>query len=193
MTTVSLYRRVLRREMHSPRSGLAIVLAVVLILVVAWIGTEAILAFFHQHALLVAPAAALAGIALLPQTVVAPAIIVVGVVVAILGVIILLFALLPGRRARHTGTIGRTAVVVDNRVIASSLARSASYAARVAPDQVVVTIGHRTVLVRVRPTSGFPVDRAGIEETVAEQLGSFDLKPALRSKVLIDRKGIVGS
>lgn len=193
MTTAALYRRVLRRETHSPRSGLAIALAVVLILVLAWIGTEAILALFRQHALIIAPDTALAGLAALPRAVVASAIIAGGVVVAVIGFIILLFALLPGRRARHVGPVGRSAVVVDNRVIASSLARSASHAANIDPDQVVVTIGHRTAVVRVRPTSGFPVDRALIEETITEQLGTFNLTPGLRSRVLIDRNGVVGA
>lgn len=188
----ALYRRVLRRETHSPRSGLAIVLAVILILVLGWIGTEAILALFDLHALIIAPAAALTGITSLPHAVVTPVIVAGGVVVAIIGFIIVLFAFLPGRRARHAATLERTAVVVDNRVIASWLAASASYAANIDPDQVVVAVGHRTALVRVRPSSGFPVDRAGIQETVTGELGSFGLKPALRSKVTIDRKGVVG-
>jgi hypothetical protein len=50
-----IYRRVSRRETHSPRSLVAIVLAVVLILVLAWIGTEIVLALLGAPALLVAP------------------------------------------------------------------------------------------------------------------------------------------
>lgn len=51
----ALYPRLVRRETHSSRSGSAIVLAVLLILLFAWLGTEAVLAVLGQPALLVAP------------------------------------------------------------------------------------------------------------------------------------------
>ncbi|PRY64691.1 hypothetical protein B0I08_11276 [Glaciihabitans tibetensis] len=189
----SVYRRILRRETHSPRAGLAIALAVVLILVLAWIGTESVLAFLSRPALLVAPGDALSAATTLPEAVVPATIIGGGAVLAVIGLIILLFALLPGRRARHIGVVDRTAVVVDNTVIASALARTASYTADIDPDQVVVTIGRRTAEVSVRPTSGFAVDRAAIAEAVAEQLEALNLTPTIRSKVVIEKKGVVGA
>ena len=54
-STGALYPRLVRREITSSRSTSAIVLAVLLILVFAWIGTEAVLAALGQPALLVAP------------------------------------------------------------------------------------------------------------------------------------------
>ena len=49
------YRRIGRRETHSPRSLLAIVLAVLLIVTLAWVGTEIVIALLGAPALLVAP------------------------------------------------------------------------------------------------------------------------------------------
>lgn len=193
MSTPALYRRILRRETHSSRSGLAISLAVVLVLVFAWIGVESVLAFLEQPALLVAPRDALAAVTGLAGDLAPAAIIAGGAAVAVIGFVVLLFALLPGRRARHTGEVSRTAAVVDNTVIASALARAASYSANIDPDQVVVTIGHRTAEVFVRPTSGFSIDKAEIEQAVRQQIETFALVPALRSTVTIERKGVVGA
>lgn len=42
--TDALYRRIVRRETHSPRSGAATTVAVVLVLLLVWIGVESVLA-----------------------------------------------------------------------------------------------------------------------------------------------------
>jgi hypothetical protein len=193
MTATSPYSRILRRETHSPRSAIAITLAVLLILVLAWIGTESVLALLGQPALLVAPVDALTAALALPTAIVPGALIAAGVVVALVGLLLVVLAILPGRRARHTAPVGRTAVVVDNTVVASALARTASGAANIDPDQVVVTVGHRSAIVSVRPTSGFAVDEAAVTSAVRAQLELFDLTPALRVSVVINKKGVVGA
>ena len=193
MTNPTLYRRVLRRETHSPRAALAVFAAVLLILAFAWIGTESVLELLGRPPLLVSPGEALLAANNLPTAVITPAIVGAGVVAAIVGLVFVAFAVLPGRRARHTGVVGRTAVVVDNAVIASALARTASNAANIDPDQVTVTIGHRTADVRVRPTSGFSVNEAAIASAVEQQLDDLELTPSVRSKVTIERKGVVGA
>jgi hypothetical protein len=193
MTPPSPYSRILRRETHSPRSALAISLAVVLILVLAWIGTESVLALLGQPALLVAPVDALAAALALPTAVLSGALLAAGIVTALVGLVLALLAILPGRRARHTAPVGRTAVVIDNTVIASALARTASRAANIDPDQVVVTVGHRTATVTVRPTSGFVVDKGAVTAAVDTQLAQLDLTPSVRATVVIDKKGVVGA
>ena len=193
MTTPALYRRILRRETHSPRSVLAIALAVVLVLVFAWIGTESVLALLGQSPLLVAPVDALAAVLALPEALAPAVIIAAGVVVALVGLVLVLIAVLPGRRARHIGATERTAVVVDNAVIASALARTASRRANIDPDQVVVTVGHRTAVVSVRPTSGISVDQAEIDDAVREQLDAFGLTPKLSCTVVIEKSGMVAA
>jgi len=193
MTTAALYRRILRRETHSSRSTLAILLAVVLVVVFAWIATESVIALLGLPALLVAPNDALDSVVGLPDTVAPWVIVAAGAGAAVLGLVLVLAALLPGRRARHTAAVDRTAVVVDNTVVASALARTASFSANVDPDQVVVTIGHRTAEVFVQPSSGFSVDKAEIESAVREQIDAFGLTPSLRSTVTIERRGMVGA
>lgn len=190
MTTPGIYRRVVRRETHSSRSGIAIVLAVLLILVFAWIGTEAVLAALGQPALLAAPkdaavtvlAAASAPVGLLTAG---------GVVVGIIGIILIVVSFAPGRRGRRGGRIDRTAAVVDDRVIAQSVARTGAYAGDVDPDQVKVTVGRTSVLVDVTRTSGRTADVRSIQEAVDDELKSYDYSPALRARVRLSKKGTV--
>jgi len=186
----ALYRRVLRRETHSSRSGSAIALAILLILLFAWLGTEAVLAVLGQPALLVAPqdgAAALLGAAGAPIALTAAA----GAVLAVVGLVLLVLSFAPGRRGRRSAGIDRTAVVVDDRVIAQSVARAAAYAGGIDPDQVQVSVGRRRVGVVVQRTSGVSTDAASIREAVDAELSGYDVSPALTGRVRLSEKGAV--
>ncbi|AMM20167.1 hypothetical protein AX769_08295 [Frondihabitans sp. PAMC 28766] len=191
-STPSIYRRIIRRETHSSRSGIAITIAVILILVAAWIGTESVLALLTQPALLVTPAAMLNSALTLATAVPVVLLIIGGIVLAIIGIIIIVVSLKAGRKSRHAAPTDRTAAVVEDRAIASSLARAVSYASDLDPDQVVVTIGKHTAQVRVRPTSGRPVDRAAVQDAVDDELSDYQLSPGLRTRIDIDKKGVVG-
>ncbi|NYF11936.1 hypothetical protein HDC34_000230 [Pseudoclavibacter sp. JAI123] len=188
----SLYSRLSRRETHSPRSALAIILAVMLILVAAWIGTEIVLSLLALPALLVAPAdmfTSALGVLEQPTQYVGIA----GVVVAIIGLILLIAGLAPGRRARHTLTSTRTATVADNAVIASALARHAAHAGNVSPDNVTVSVSHRRADVHLVPASGLPVDAAAITAAVNQQLEQYELTPRVTAKVRVAENGKVGA
>lgn len=191
-STRSPYRRIIRRETHSPRSGLAVFLAVVVIIVSAWVGTESVLNLLSSRALLVAPRDAAHALVGIPDLS-APLVILVGILAAIFGVIIVLVGLLPGRRPRHDLTTDRSAVVVDNEVVASALAGRAALAGGVDPDQVSVSVSHRTAVVHLTPVSGLPVDSAFVNETVADELESYGLRPTLRAKVLVAPRGEIGA
>jgi hypothetical protein len=190
MTSPALYRRIVRRETHSPRSGAAITIAVLLMLVAAWIGTESVLAAIGQPPLLLAPQnlvssalqAAASPVALL---------VAIGAVVAVVGIILIIVSFAPGRRGRRGSISSRTAAVVDDRVIAQSLAHTASYAADVDPDQVSVSVGARTVRVEITPTSGRSVDQQSVRDAVALDAASYDYRPALRANVRLSKKGTV--
>ncbi|PPG32125.1 DUF6286 domain-containing protein [Pseudoclavibacter sp. RFBB5] len=191
-TNTSLYARLSRRETHSPRSALAITLAVLLILVAAWIGTEIVLSLLALPALLVAPAdmfASALGVLEQPAQYVGIA----GVVVAIIGLVLLIAGLAPGRRARHTLTSTRTATVADNAVIASALARHAAHAGNVSPDNVTVSVSHRRADVHLTPASGLPVDAAAITAAVNQQLERYELTPRVTAKVRVAENGKVGA
>lgn len=186
------YSRVVRRETHSPRSGVAIVLAVILILVCAWLGTETILAMLNQSALLAAPAdmgRSIANLAGLPNATV----IVGGAIVAVIGLILVIVSVSSGRRGRHVLPSERSAVVVDDEVIASALARQASYAGNIDPDNTEVGVSRRTAVVRIRPSSGQSVDASAIKEAASRTLDEYQAIPALRARVSVDKKGKVGA
>ncbi|MDO9397170.1 MAG: DUF6286 domain-containing protein [Herbiconiux sp.] len=187
-----LYRRIGRRETHSPRSLPAIVLAVALILVLAWIGTEIVIALLGAPALLVAPVdmfTSAVNLVEAPAGIVAAA----GIVVALIGLVLVIVAVSPGRRARHRIESSRTVVVVDNEVIASALARHASVAGDVDPDNATVSVSHRRADVHLTPTSGIPVDEAAVNDGVARQLESYGLKPGVRASVRIAQNGRIGA
>jgi len=188
----SSYRRIVRRETHSPRSVLAIVVAVIVMLLCAYLGTEVVLAMLNQPALLAAPQDMLSALAALGK---APAVlpVIVGVVLMVLGLLLIIGALSPGRRARHQLPSERAAVVVDDEVVASALARRAAYAGNASPDNTVVSVSRRRVIVRVTPTTGVPARREAIEHAVQQQLSTFELKPSVKTRVVIASSGKVGA
>lgn len=192
MSTSSLYRRISRRETHSPKSVLAIILAVIVILACGYAGTEIILDMLGARPLLAAPAD-MASAVVAAGSVLPVYLIVAGAIVAVLGIIAVVAAVRTARRPRHLLESDRTAIVVDNAVIASALARHASAAAGVDADSTVVTVGHRTATVRLTPASGIPVDRDAVRGVIDEQLDRYQAKPALRGKVIIGKNGKVGA
>ncbi|SMG19455.1 DUF6286 domain-containing protein [Agreia pratensis] len=188
----ALYARIARRETHSSRSMLAIVLAIILIVVFAWAGTEVVIALLGLPALLVAPSdmfASAVGLAEQPAALVATA----GIVAAVAGLVLIITSLSPGRRARHLIDTERAVTVVDNEVIASALARHASYAGNVDPDNATVSVSHRLGVVDLTPASGIPADRDAVTRAVTEQLDSYGLRPTVRARVRIAEKGKVGA
>lgn len=190
MSTAGIYRRILRRESHSSRSGVAIVLAVVLILVFAWIGVEAVLSALKQPALLASPkdaAVSVLAAASAPVGILTAA----GAVVGLVGIALIVVSLAPGRRGRRGSASDRTAAVVDDRVIARSVAQTAGYAGDIEPDQVSVSVGKRIVDVRVTRSSGRTADIGSIREAVDEELASYDFSPSLRARVKLSKEGTV--
>ncbi len=192
MSTASLYRRISRRETHSSRAGLAITLALLLSLALLWVGVEAVLAAVGQQPLLLAPADIVS--ATLEATA-APAGILtaIGIVIALIGLGVIIAALSPGRRGRRAAGADRTAAVIDDRVIARSLARTASYAGDIDPDQVNVSVGRRRAIIEVTPTSGRTADLSEIEAAVRAEIDRYDYRPALRPRVRMMTNGRTGS
>lgn len=115
-----------------------------------------------------------------------------GAVLALLGLVLVVLALAPGRRGRHVIGTGGSAVVVDDAVIASALVRTAAGTAGISPDRAVAHVGRRSATVRITPVSGVPVDRDAVQRDVQAAAAGFDLTPAVRPRVVIDRNGRVG-
>ncbi|QDG90618.1 hypothetical protein [Pseudarthrobacter sp. NIBRBAC000502770] len=189
--------RVVYRETHSGRAVVSVV-AAILVLVLAGYGVlESGVHAVGQPAWLVEPQVAAQRIVDLPAGIPPLLLAAIGAVLAMLGLIFLLSGILPGKRARHVlaGASGEglPAVVVDDEVIASSLARRARLAANVTPDQVMVVVSQRQVLVNVRPTSGVPVNPERVLEAVRDELDRMLLEPAPIPRVNVAPSGVIGA
>lgn len=191
MNTAKLHQRILRRELHSPRSVLAIIVSVVVVLVCLYLGTEIVLMMLGHRALLLSPQQMLTEVSTLGS---APmgSLTSVGLVLAILGIALLIPALTPGRRARHQLPAARAAVVVDDEVIASALARHAAHAGDAHPDNTVVSVSKHHVKVHLTPTSGISVRPEAVSAAVQQQLEVFDVTPSLDSSIVVAATGKVG-
>jgi hypothetical protein len=190
-------RRIVYRETHSPRAAVSIV-AAVLVLVLAGYGVlESGVHAVGQPAWLIEPQVAAQRIVDLPAGTSPLLLAATGAVLAMVGLIFLLNGILPGKRARHllsgVWEEGFPAVVVDDEVIASSLARRARLAANVTPEQVMVIVSQRQVLVNVRPTSGIPVDQDRVLEAVRDELDQMLLEPAPVPRVNVTPSGVIGA
>ena len=186
------YGRIGRRELHSPRSAAAIAVAILAILLCGWIGTEIVLMLLGQPALLAAPADLAAGVAS-ASTVPAPLLAAIAIGCAVLGLLLLIIAVAPGRRARHLIDSKRTVTVVDDEVIASALAGRAARVGGIDPDNTRVSISRRLATVHLVPTSGQPVQRDSVQQAVSDQLDGLHLRPTLQPRVVVALGGKVGA
>ncbi len=185
--TDTVLRTVVRRETHSPRTVAMLVVVVLLLLVLAYAAVEIILDLAGAQPLLVSPGEALNAVVAAPTALMPAAFIGGGVVLAIVGLIVLVLALKPGRLSRHEMSWGERAVVVDNGVVASALAQHLSNESGIARDDIVVGVAHRSVDVTVRPPVGIPVDEAQLRRIVDEEVTSYKLSPAVRTHLRVQR------
>jgi hypothetical protein len=182
-----------RREMHSSRAVASVLSAVAMILLALWVATEIIVAAAGWQPLLATPLSMADWAANVATNTVPPVLVAAGAVLALLGLVLILLALLPGGRTRHRIPTDRAAVIVDDDVIAASLSRVAQQQARLVPEQVSTIVGRRRIDLLIRPTSGVPVDEAGVREAVEAELARYALVPAARLSLRISGQGAVGA
>ncbi|MDQ1111742.1 hypothetical protein QE418_001190 [Microbacterium testaceum] len=185
--TDTVLRTVVRRETHSPRTTAMLVVVALLIVALAYAAVEIILSLSGAQPLLVAPGEALNAVVAAPTALMPVAFIVGGVVLAVVGLIVLVLALKPGRLSRHEMSWGERAVVVDNGVVASALAQHLSNESGIVREDIVVGVAHRSVDVTVRPPVGIPVDEAQLQRIVDEEVTSYKLSPAVRTHLRVHR------
>ncbi|MGC0368329.1 DNA/RNA endonuclease G [Microbacterium sp. SLBN-111] len=185
--TDSVLRTVVRRETHSPRTGAMLVVVTLLVLAAVYAAVEIALSLAGRPPLLVTPGAAFDALAGLPSALVPAGQIAVGAVIALVGLIVLVIAVAPGRLSRHEMAWGERAVVVDNGVVASALAQHLSLSSGIARENVVVGVAHRTVDVTVRPPLGIPVDADRLRQIVEDEVATYHLSPSVRTHVRVER------
>ncbi|MDF2917142.1 MAG: endonuclease [Microbacterium sp.] len=180
-------RRVVRRETHSPRTVAMIIAVVLVILALIYVGTEIVLNLAGQPALLLGPAAAFGWVVGLPTEVPVGVSVAIGAVIAVLGVVLVVLGVAPGRLSKHQLVVGESAVVADNGVIASAIAQRVSDESGLPRDQVRVGVGHRSVDVTLTPAVGVPVDETQVRALADAELESYRLASKLRTVVRIER------
>lgn len=185
--------RILSRETRSSRAPAAVIAALLVIVVAVWALLEVILAGIAQPAWLLDPQSVLHAVGRFPEGADRLLLGAAGAVLAMAGLVFLLNAVLPGRRARHVLSDRRAAVVVDDEVIASALARRARYAAQVTQEQVMVVVSQRSAVVNIRPTSGMPVNVEQVREAVEAELADMAPAPLPAVHVNVTSAGVVGA
>jgi len=177
------FRRIVRRETHSPRTVAMIIAVVIVILALVYAGVEIVLHLLTQPALLLGPAAAVAWIIELPTAQPAWAVVAGGVVLALIGAVFVFLSLAPGRLPKHQMNWADRVVVVDNGVIASSLAQHLSEETGIARDSISVGVSHRRVDVTVTPRPGAPLDAERVRKLAETEMESYQLTPAVTTRV----------
>ncbi|GAA4190923.1 hypothetical protein GCM10022288_20960 [Gryllotalpicola kribbensis] len=184
----SVYRRIVRRETHSSRAGAAITVAVVIMLLAVAAGGAAVYAIVHPPlwAGIQAGFRELAGF----RSTVRYALLAAGIVAGLLGILLVILAVAPGRRPRRRVDSSRAAVAVDDKVIARTLAKKGAEAAGVSRAQLSVVVARRRAAVHVTPTAGVSIDRSAVEDAVLCAGASYGL--TRRPRVVIAEKAVVG-
>ncbi|WP_166187811.1 DUF6286 domain-containing protein [Paenarthrobacter ureafaciens] len=185
--------QILRRETHSSRAGASGIAAVLVILLCVYALLEAGVRAVGQPPWLVDPGTAAERIIALPAGISPLLLGAGGAVVAMVGLYFFLHAVLPGRRARHLLRDPRIAVVVDDEVLASALARRARLAANVTQEQVMVVVSQRLVVVNVRPTSGSRVSEEAVLAAVQAELEEMSPVPMPAVRVNLGTSGVIGA
>ncbi|WP_438352339.1 hypothetical protein [Microbacterium sp. CJ88] len=179
-------RSAARRLTHRSRSASVIVALVGVVVGGGWIATEAVVAALGYPALLLSPSAMVE--ILRDQPAVTGA---VAVALALVGIVLIVLALSPARKARHVLADERSVVVIDDVVLAGALSRAAASAARVPGAQVRTALGRRSAQVSVTPLSGFPLAVDAITAAVDETLTAAQPSRRVAARVAITPRGTV--
>ncbi|MCS6556282.1 MULTISPECIES: DUF6286 domain-containing protein [Curtobacterium] len=188
MSNGSVERRIRRRSVHRSRSTAVAVALVVLALVAAWIGTEAVLSAIGRPPLVADPQTVV-DTALRPDAAFVTVVEVIAGVLVVLGVVLVVLALKPGRQHRSVVEHERGAVVIDARIVASTAANAAGMAAGVPEGNASATARGRSTEVRIVPVTGVPVDEARVRAAVVERLSGLDERFGRRVRVRVEEKG----
>lgn len=184
--TSAVLKRVARRETHSPRTIATVIVLALVVVAAIYVGVEIVLHLLGVGPFLVAPGAALTWLQELPDQhqglVVAG-----GLLVAVAGVVLVWFALGAGRRPKHELGSSSYAVLVDNGVIASSVAERVRRELDLSKGAVVVGVGHRSADITVRPEPGQPVDRRHVRAVAESELAGYELSPRVKVRARVLR------
>lgn len=180
------------RELTSGRSPAAITAAALVILVCLYALFEAALKALGQEPLVATPETWWLWISTLPGNLEPAGLGAIGLASALFGLLLLVHGLRRGRRARHSLACEDAILIVDDQVLAASLARRARAEAGVGPGQVLVTVNGERVEVQLSPTSGTPVNPAAVVAGLEDELRLNLVEPVPRVYLRVAERGVVG-
>lgn len=192
MSADSISRRMIRRETHSSRALASSICAVLVAGVFLWLAAEIVLWLVRGPAVIARPAQLLQWLTDLPVRTIPAGLAAAGAGLGLLGLLLLGLAFGRGRKARRALSSDRSAVVVDDEVIAAAVSGKTRQVAGLAPGQVTTTVGGRSVRVRVRPTSGIALDPDAIRKAVDDELAAYGMAGPFTSSVKVASQGAVG-
>ncbi|WP_314325903.1 hypothetical protein [Paenarthrobacter ilicis] len=192
MSQDRILRRMVRRETHSSRALASVIAASILIVTFLWLALEYILWLLKDQPLLASPAQMLKWLVDLPATTLPAGMVAAGAGLGIVGLLVIGLAVGRGRRSRRALASERTATVVDDEVIAAAVSSKSRLAAGLAPGQVTTTVGHRSVRVQVRPTSGVTMDLDSVKKVLDDELATYALDRQVTPNVRVLNEGVVG-
>ena len=184
---------IVKRETHSSRAVASIIAAVLVVALCGYALLETAVRAVGQPPWLVDPQTAAEHVVALPGGIRPLLLGVIGAVLVMAGLYFFLNAVLPGRQHRHVLRDRRAAVVVDDEVIASALARRARVAANVSQEQVMVTVSRQQVQVNVRPTSGVPLSPDAVLAAVQDELRDMGPAPTPEVRINVATAGVIGA
>lgn len=176
-----------RRETHSSRALTAVILSVLLLAGLIYLLVEFVLDQLGYDPLLASPSTMLERLAYLPKSVIFPWLAVGGVVASLIGLVLLVKALAPGSLNRHQLDSSRSAIVIDDSVLASAVSARMRQVGNLSEGQVSTAIDRSTVEVFVKPNPGRPVDTEMLSRELNNYISTLHLTPTVRAKLNVER------
>lgn len=187
-----IYRRILRREQSVSRSTAASIVAVIVLIVALAVIACAGAALLHERIGEFDPRHVAAAVQTAPRTSAVWVFGIGGAAAVVLGLILLALGVLPHRRGRRRMRSERVAVLIDDEVLASALARAARSRTRLGPEAVVASVGRRSADVVLRPPAGLDVPSLAANTAVEAELDAILPEPAVQTRLRVVPTGRVG-
>ena len=178
-----------RRETHSSRSLISIIVALLLMAGLGYLATEGVLAALGRPPLLATPQYLWEQAPAALQEKSRPLVIIVGVIVAIFGLLLLAKAILPGTLSKHALRDERAAYVADDSVIASGVSRLVREEAGLPQGTVSTAVSKRRSLSTITPSTGRPLDQEQMLKFTKDAVDSWNLQPRLKTTVKVAPEG----
>lgn len=178
-----------RRETHSSRALTSVILAIIIVAALGFLTTEGLLALSGNEPLLVNLAEMWRqGFAALSDSH-RPLAIILGVLLALCGLLLLAKAVLPGTLSKHALGDERAAYVVDDAVVAAGISLLVREEAGLPPGAVSTAVSKRRSISTITPTTGRPLDQEQMQQLATTEIASWQLRPRLKTAVKVATVG----